>query len=317
MNEDRYTLSAGWLDVGNGHKIYYQDWGNPKAKTPIFFLHGGPGAGSKDRYKLPFDPMRQRVIFHDQRGCGKSTPFGSIKQNTTEHLINDISKLKKRLGINKISLVGGSWGSALCLCYAIENPAQVEKMLLWGTYLARQQDNDFIYYEVGKHFPDVSQRFMSIVPKSKRSDIVNYYWSKFEDSDRWVQLKYAREWNLYEYSLMNLDAQTDLYRQETDSSEDEGEDEEKELAGAMLEAHYIKNNAFIPENYILKSASKIKNIPIILVHGRHDFVCPPDGAFALAQKLPNNVHLHVVMGGHARESTLREVVKAYARSFLG
>ena len=57
-----------YLDVGDGHKIYYEQYGNPNGK-PILFLHGGPGAGFSNSHKGFFDPKLFRVIFFDQRGC--------------------------------------------------------------------------------------------------------------------------------------------------------------------------------------------------------------------------------------------------------
>ena len=99
MNDDEYTIKTGLLDVGDGHKIYYQQWGNKDA-NPIFFLHGGPGGSLKDGHKLNFDPELHHVIFHDQRGCGKSIPFGELKNNTTQDLVEDINKIAEHLKFN-------------------------------------------------------------------------------------------------------------------------------------------------------------------------------------------------------------------------
>src|SRR3990167_8527034 len=121
---------SGMLKVAGGHQLYWEDWGNAKAKVPIIYLHGGPGAGLKDTDKLSFGTLRQRVIFYDQRGAGKSKPFASTISNTTQDLIADIDRPRKHLNIGVISLCGGSWGSTLALCYAIANPEVGQKMLL-------------------------------------------------------------------------------------------------------------------------------------------------------------------------------------------
>ena len=72
-----------YLDVGGGHKIYYEQYGNPNGK-PVLFLHGGPGAGFSNSHKGFFDPKLFRVIFFDQRGSGKSIPYAEIDNNNTK-----------------------------------------------------------------------------------------------------------------------------------------------------------------------------------------------------------------------------------------
>jgi len=140
---DEYVRKSGHLDVGQGHKLYYEDWGNPKA-FPIIFLHGGPGGGFSDRHKLNFNPRKHRVIFFDQRGAGKSTPYASIEHNTTQDLVSDIEKLRKHFGIEKAHISGRSWGSTLALAYAIAHPDRVKHMLIGGVYLGSRFENDFV-----------------------------------------------------------------------------------------------------------------------------------------------------------------------------
>ena len=67
---------------------------------------------------------------------------------------------------------------------------------------------------------------------------------------------------------------------------------------AILEAHYIINNCFLPEDYIIKNINKIKHIKTSIVQGRYDFICPPIQAFRLHSKL-NSSKLNVVSAGHS------------------
>ena len=106
----------GYLDVGDGHKIYYEQYGNPNGK-PVLFLHGGPGAGFSNSHKGFFDPKLFRVIFFDQRGSGKSIPYAEIDNNNTKALLSDIECLRSLLNIDEWYLFGGSWGSTLALLY--------------------------------------------------------------------------------------------------------------------------------------------------------------------------------------------------------
>ena len=111
------------------HRIYWEEYGS-LAGEPVIVMHGGPGAGSHGSSARFFNPQRYRVVLFDQRGCGKSTPSASdddatpaLTDNTTQHLIDDVSALRHELNINgKMHVFGGSWGSTLALAYAIAHP---------------------------------------------------------------------------------------------------------------------------------------------------------------------------------------------------
>lgn len=132
MNKDHYLISEKMLDVGDGHSLYIHEWGNANASTPIIFLHGGPGSHVRNSHKRVFDPTIHRVIFFDQRGSGKSTPYGSLENNTTDKLIEDISKIADSFGIKNFILRGNSWGSTLALAYALAHPERVHSLVLGG-----------------------------------------------------------------------------------------------------------------------------------------------------------------------------------------
>jgi len=113
---------SGMLDVGDGHRVYWEACGNLAGK-PALFVHGGPGQGCSPGMRRGFDPARFRVVLSDQRGCGRSTPHASdpaadMRTNTTEHLLRDMERLREHLGIGRWMLMGGSWGSTLSLAYA-------------------------------------------------------------------------------------------------------------------------------------------------------------------------------------------------------
>src|SRR4051794_17219 len=98
----------GRLSVSPVHELYFEESGNPEAR-PVVFLHGGPGAGTEPKQRRFFDPARYRIILFDQRGCGRSTPFASLEDNTTWHLVSDIEALRQHLSIERWHVFGGSW----------------------------------------------------------------------------------------------------------------------------------------------------------------------------------------------------------------
>ena len=310
MTTDPHTNQSGMLEVGDGHTIWWQDWGNPMAKEAIFLLHGGPGSGSKDKFKLNFDPKVQRVIFHDQRGSGQSTPLGETAHNTTQDLVEDIERLRQHLHLEKIMLNGGSWGSCLALAYAQKYPSNVSKMLLGGIYLGTKQEIDYIQQGGLKtHYPEAWQQYIQVVPSEFTNNTIAFYDSQFQKPFAECA-DFVRRWCLLEVTAMSIDS--DYKSDELKSYELD----EALLSFAKLEAHYFKNNCFLQNNQLLANASKLADIPTILMHGRHDHVCPPENAYALAQAMGNNCYLHIMPGGHANELVTREVLRAYARTFL-
>ncbi len=312
MNTDDYTLDQGFLKTPDGHEIYWQDWGNKDAEHPVLFLHGGPGDGCKDRHKLFFDPAHHRVIFHDQRGSGKSTPFGSLRHNTTDHLVQDIALLKRHRGITgKISLFGGSWGSALAFAAAIANPQNVHKMLLSGIYLGTKAETDYIQQGgVALYFPESWQQYADQVPVAQQSDTVGYYMTKMQSSDPAVADEHTRRWIRNEAAMMHLDPDWSKLQQDTSELTD------ADRNSALIEAHYFKYDCFMPDGFIMDNTDVLAEIPIVMVQGRYDHVCPPATAYNLAKKLGKKCHLQIVNANHAIEGSSKAVLRAYAWAWL-
>lgn len=303
--QDENINRSGMLNVGDGHEIYWVDWGNKNTTEPIFYLHGGPGGGFSEKDFWKFDPKKHRVIFHDQRGSSRSTPFASTEHNTSQDLVGDIDKLRIELGFEKISLYGFSWGSTLALLYAIANPELVNKMLIGGIFLARKIDADFfIRGQIATHFPEVWERFIASVPESEWAEPEQYYKKMLFGANEADRKKYAKEWMLYESSILKLDYVPAWV-----------ESSLKDFASeslAYLEAHYILNDCFIEEDYILKNTNKLSSIETVIVHGRYDFVCMPSAAYELKKRLGDAARLHIIAAGHSGSDTVqREVVRAY------
>ena len=297
MNQDTSVISSGHLDVGDGHKIYYEDWGNPKSLA-IMHFHGGPGVGFNDTHKLLFNPQKHRVIFFDQRGSGKSTPYASTANNTTQDLLSDTNKLRQHLKINEMYLIGGSWGSTMCLTYALKYPEQVKGIIMWGIYLAREFENDLISSGYAQYtYPEAWERFISLVPKEHQANgtsITKFYASKINDAETKTAIKYADEWSLWESSLVSINYDKEKLEKEIVLSD------ESNLALSRLETHYFLNNCFLPKNYILENIAKIAHIPSYVVQGRFDNCTPPISAYELSKAYGANLTLQFVNAGHNR-----------------
>jgi len=281
------SYKQGYLDVGEGHSLYFELYGNPKG-IPVIFLHGGPGAGFSDKDKTFFEKRRYNVILFDQRGSSKSTPFGSIKNNTTQDLVADINKMLDYLKFDKVYVFGGSWGSTLALVYAIHHPQRVLGLILRGIWLSNKYSLDhYIAGGIKEYFPDVWERFSKLVKKGENP--AEYYLKQMLSGDKATSDKFAYEWAFYEMSFYTI-------RKISGTEEILNTFSYKSLA--ILEAHFIANNCFLSEDFILKNIDKIKDIKTTIVQGRFDFICTPIQAFQLHAAL-NNSTLNIMNAGHS------------------
>ena len=263
------SYDSSFLSVSNGHALYYEQYGNPNG-IPILFLHGGPGAGFSNSHKGFFDPNIFRVIFFDQRGSGKSTPYAETNYNNTQLLISDIENLRIFLKIDKWYLFGGSWGSTLALLYGIDYPSRCLGFILRGIFLGSKVEIDWFLYDIKKFFPEAHKKFLSNVPQNCRNNILEWFYDKLHSINRSQNLNAASTWAEYENSCSSLH-----YVSRPISGE-------QALAISKIETHYFMNNCFIDDDYIIKNIDKISNIKSVIVQGRHDVICPPFTALKLA-----------------------------------
>jgi len=305
-HDDQYLNQSGVMNTGL-HEIYWEDWGNKEA-TPIMYLHGGPGGEFSQNYQKLFDPTKHRVIFHCQRGAGRSEPYASTKENTTQDLIADIEQLRAQLEIEKMYVTGGSWGSALSLFYVIAHPQRVINYVIWSVFTGSQFEVDFVNEGYPRHyFPEAWERFIALVPVDKRAtgdSVMRHYAEKIRSADEAEARLHADEWTLWEYSLCSIE-----YDKEALESEIIGGNN---LAVANLETHYFLHNSFVPENYVLDNVERIKHIPCTAVQGRFDMCTPPASIYELSKKYGEHMDLQWVNCGHltsdqAMGDTLRKI----------
>jgi proline iminopeptidase len=284
-------FETGFLDVGDGHTIYWERIGTKGAK-PAVFLHGGPGGGISPRHRRVFDPARYDVILFDQRGCGRSTPFASLDANTTWHLVADIERLRSMIGVEKWLVFGGSWGSTLALAYAETHPERVSELVVRGIYTLTKAELDWYYqFGVSEMFPDKWERFLAPIPVEERGDMMGAYRKRLVGDDRRAQVEAAIAWSQWE-------GQTITLLPEPSTSDVFGE-ADYALAFARIENHYFVHAGWLEEGQLLRDAGKLKGIPGVIVHGRYDMPCPAKYAWALHKAWPDAEFFLVEGAGHA------------------
>lgn len=298
MYNDGFVISETMLEVSDGHTLYVYEWGNPDATNTILFLHGGPGGQIKDRYKSAFDPKSHRVIFFDQRGCGKSTPYGSLENNDTNTLIGDITKIADTYNLHTFILHGSSWGSTLALAYAIAHPDRVSALVIGGVFTGSKAEIDWL--DKGKFqtfFPDVWQAYLDRTPEEHHDNPSRYHFDKVMNGTDEEQKLSAYAYGCLEASVIQID---DRFAPDPI--------EEYDPTSMKVEMYYLANNCFMTDRHILDNAHTL-TMPVYIVQGRYDMVCPPQTAYELHTKLPNS-KLYWTLSGHKHEHESDNIFKS-------
>ncbi|GIU68076.1 prolyl aminopeptidase [Candidatus Phycosocius spiralis] len=283
---------TGFLPVSDLHTLFFEQAGNPDG-IPVLCLHGGPGGGMSPDMRRFFDPNTWHIIGFDQRGCGKSTPYAEIKDNTTWDLVADIEKLRIHLGIKTWAVFGGSWGSTLALAYAIKHSERVKSLTLRGIFLITRAEIQWFYQNGANHlFPDSFEHYVQIIPPEERDDIVGAFNRRLFCDDRPTRLAAARAWARWEGDCLSLQGPG---ARPTRFDEDRFVE-----AFARIENHYFKHHGFFEtDGWILDHVGVLKAIPVHIVHGRYDVLTPLSSAWALKKVLPHASLEIVGDAGHA------------------
>ena len=281
-----------FLDVGEGHRIFYTEFGSPTGK-PAIILHGGPGGWHEPAVAKLFNLRLWRVIMFDQRGCGQSTPFLSLRKNTTWDLVSDIEKLRCACSVDRWTVFGGSWGSTLALAYASKHIDHVAALLIRGVFLMEPWEIDWLNKEGGasRIFREEWQRFAI----GSGDQMPRYARLLKGRKTRKVSAKVsakvaAKAWCRWENSLTTLQIQkADAIRMSA----------KQEASCAVLGIHYLTHRGWIKPGVLLAAASKIPtSVPVIIVQGRYDMVCPAASALSVKEAI-KHAELHMTIAGHS------------------
>ncbi len=304
---------SGFLDTGDGNRLYYEQLGNPEGK-PALNVHGGPGAGASRRPTRVWDPECYRVIRFDQRNCGRSTPHAGdpaadMSLNTTQHLIDDMERLREHLGIDTWLLNGGSWAATLVLAYAQRHPERVSEIVIAAVMLADRAGVDWLYRGAGRFQPEAWDRFRAGVPAHERDgDLLAAYARLTGDPDRAVRERAAADWLAWEDAVVS---------NEPNGSPGMYSDRDRDASVAFVRicAHIFGHNAWLSDGQLVRDAHRLAGIPGVMAHGRHDMSCPVRAPWELAKAWPD-ARLHIIEdSGHAGSEAMRQVVRDAIEEF--
>lgn len=288
---------SGLLEVGDGQTLYWETVGRADG-LPAVWLHGGPGSGSSKGARRYFDPTAFRAVLFDQRGCGRSRPLASdlaadLTTNTTDHLIDDLERLREHLGIERWVVAGVSWGVTLALAYAQRHPERVLAMVLGAVTSGSCREVEWLTRDMGRLFPQAWEELVALVPQQERGgDLAAAFARLLAHQDPQVREQAARAWCTWEDTHVSLapDWQPDPRY----------DDPTFRLVFARLVTHYWSHGCFLADRQLLAGMPRLAAVPGVLIQGRHDISSPPDTAWQPHRAWPDSqlVLLESGHGGH-------------------
>lgn len=282
----------GNLIVDELHTLYWEESGNPTG-LPVLFLHGGPGSGTSPMHRRFLDPEVYRIVLFDQRGAGKSTPLGELRNNTTPHLTGDIEVLRQMLGIESWLVFGGSWGSTLALAYAQAFPARCLGLILRGIFLCTPAEVAWFLDGSQWFHPESHAKLRALIPPQEQGDLLHAYMRRLTSGQPEARIAAARCWSRFEAERVTLLPEPEGSKKVT------SETDAFDLSISRLEAHYMVHDGFFTVNQLLQGVARIRHLPAVIIHGRYDVICPPKTAYQLHQAWPE-AKLQMIDGaGHS------------------
>ena len=280
------------LKVSKLHEIHVAEFGNPDGK-PVAVVHGGPGAGTNPTMPRFHDPAVYRMVLFDQRGCGKSTPYAELAENTTWDLVADMERIRAHLDIERWQVFGGSWGSCLGLAYGETHPERVSELILRGIFTVRRKELLWFYQEgASAILPEAFEDYVKPIPEAERGDLIAAYYRRLTGKDEKVQLEAARAWSMWEGASLSLlpdPARVAAFG-----------DPKYALAFARIEAHYFQHGGFFEtDDQLIANAGRLRHIPGVIVHGRYDLCTPMFIAWDLHKAWPEAAFRVAPDSGHA------------------
>jgi proline iminopeptidase len=127
----RPPVNEGHLDAGNGVRLAYRIVGT--GPDTLIVIHGGPGL-TMDYLATDFEPLARRhaLVFYDQRGTGRSTLVTDSTALTGARFAEDLEALRRHLRLERVNLLGHSWGAGVIALYAEIHPERLGRLVIVG-----------------------------------------------------------------------------------------------------------------------------------------------------------------------------------------
>jgi proline iminopeptidase len=132
---EKMTMQEGFIEVPGG-RVWYGIAGEGAPGIPLLVLHGGPGAPHDYLEPIAALAGRRPVVFYDQLGCGNSDKPDNVALWTVERFVEELACLRAALKLDRVHVLGQSWGSMLAVDYLLrKSPSGVLSLVLSGPFL--------------------------------------------------------------------------------------------------------------------------------------------------------------------------------------
>lgn len=337
-----------WLARGALHRMAWRDVGAPGGE-PWLLLHGGPGSGCQPGLLTPFDLQRQRVIAPDQRGAGASLPRGNVARNHLAALVADLEALRRHLGLERWSLLAGSWGTVLALEYARTHPKRVQRLVLRGAFgLTRREIGGLLLpsQHHGKALQAPGQAWPIRANTPLPATLSDLEQLLQNDANSVTALRTQRGWALREMrdalhgmrrSLRHITgaqaaaqrrAWAQLQRQQRRAlaqllRPQAGKGDAKLWARYRVQVHYLRRRGFLrprDQDAAVRHLAR-QAITVDWVHGCFDAICPPANSArwaSMQQRITSDsTRLHRPACGHlAHEPAMAACLRSCVARFV-
>ncbi len=227
-----------------------------RSKPVVFLIHGGPGADHTS-YRPTFSPLshKMQLVYFDHRGQGRSAR-GPKETYTLDNNVEDMEELRQYLGLDKIVVLGSSYGGMVALSYAVRYPQNVSHLIVIATV------PDF-------RFLTRAQEILAKQGTEEQKAIAQRLWDgAFENEE---QLREYFQVMMPMYSLTYDPKSPQAAWNQTILSPD---------------AINVAFSGFLRSYNVLDQLHKITS-PTLVIAGRHDWICPPEFSEEIARKIPN------------------------------
>lgn len=272
-----------YFDIeGAGLVIEGPQW---RSKPVVFLVHGGPGADHTS-YRPVFSPLSHKLqlVYFDHRGQGRSAR-GAKETYTLDNNVEDMEALRQHLGLDKIVVLGTSYGGMVALSYAIRYPQHVSHLIIIATaadsrFLTRAQE---ILVERGTE---------------EQKAIAQRLWNgTFENEEQ------LREF----FQIM-----APMYSFTYDPNSSQEASEQTILSADAINVAF---GGFLRSYTVLNQLHKITS-PTLVIGGRHDWICQPEFSEEIARKIPNSDLRIFENSGHLIRADEPEALRDAIAGFL-
>ena len=290
--------SESYVRTADGVRLFYKIVGSG-AET-LIAVHGGPG-NTMESILPDLEPLskNRRVIYYDQRGNGRSDLIKDRERLSVTKHVADLEAIRKHFNLEKVTLLGNSWGGLLVGHYAIAHPDRVGRAILHSpgppTKAFMIEMVEEIQSRMGNHYSDAQKKRFSLVANP-------HNWVKAADPRAMCREFYQTLLPVYVSKVESMK----LFKGDLCAGSEE--------AVRYQQVVNMHTNNSLGDWNLLPSLGVVK-APVLVIHGEADPI-PVESSEAWAEAMPNARLLLIKGAGHLPQVEQPGIFFSAAETFL-